>query len=44
MNYIKRIMNEDNYWNHSVEGDAIEGAVVCVGREEVLRVLNDMKT
>ena len=27
-----------------MEGDAVEGAVVCVGREEVLHVLNEMST
>ena len=41
---MERIMNEENDWDHNVEGDAVEGAVVCVGREEVLQVLNEMKT
>ena len=27
-----------------VELDAVEGLVVCVSREEVLQVLNEMKT
>ena len=33
-------MNEENDWDHIVEVDAIEGAVVCVSREEVLLALN----
>ena len=27
-----------------MEGDAVEGPVVCVGREEVLQALNEVKT
>ena len=27
-----------------MEGDAVEGPVVCVGREEVLQVLSEMNT
>ena len=42
--YMERIMNEENYWDHNVEGDAVEGPVVGVGREGVLQVLNEMKT
>ena len=38
--YMKRIMNEENDWDYNVEGDAIEGPVVCVCREEVLQALN----
>ena len=30
-------MNEENDWNHMVEGDAVEGPVVCVSREECFR-------
>ena len=33
------IMNEENDWDHNVEGDAVDGPVVCVCREEVLQVL-----
>ena len=40
-NYMERIMNEDNDWDHNVEGDAVEGPVVCVSREEVLQALNE---
>ena len=42
--YMERIMNEENDWDHNVEGDAVEGPVVCVGIEEVLQALNEMKT
>ena len=38
-----RIVNEENDWDHYVEGDAVEGPVVCVSRE-VLQALNEMKT
>ena len=38
------IMNEEDDCNHNVEGDAVEGPVVCVIREEVLQALNEMKT
>ena len=31
-------------WDHEVEGDAVEGPVVCVSREEVLQALNETKT
>ena len=27
-----------------MEGDAVEGPVVCLGREEVLQALKEMKT
>ena len=42
--YIEGIMNEENDWDHNVEGDAVEGPVVCVSREEVLQALKGMKT
>ena len=37
---MERIMNEENHWDHNVEGDAVESQVVCVNREEVLQALN----
>ena len=40
MGYMERIMNEENDWDHNMEGDAVEGPVVCVGREDVLQALN----
>ena len=33
-------MNEENDWDHNVDGDAVEVPVVCVSREEVLQALN----
>ena len=42
--YMERIMNEQNDWDHNVEGDAVEGSVDCVSREVVLQALNEMKT
>ena len=42
--YMERIMNEENDWDHNVEADAIIGPVVCVGREEMLQALNEIKT
>ena len=41
---MERIMNEENDRYHNVEGDAAEGSVVCVSREEVLQALIVMKT
>ena len=41
--YMERIMNEENYWDHNVE-DVAEGPAVCISREEVLQVLHEMKT
>ena len=38
--YMERIMNEENDWDHSVEGDAVGCPVVCVSREDVLQALN----
>ena len=35
-------MNQD--WDHYVGGDTVEGSVVCVGREELLQALEEMKT
>ena len=32
---MKRIMNEENYWDRSVEGDAVEVPVVCASGEKV---------
>ena len=35
--YMKRIMNEENNWDHNVAGDAIEVPVVCARREDVIQ-------
>ena len=37
-------MNKENDWDRNVEGDAVEGPVVWVSREDVLQALNEMKT
>ena len=42
--HMERIINEENDWDHNVEADTVESPVVCVGREEVLQALNEMKT
>ena len=39
--YMERIINEENDWDHNVERDAVEVPAVCGSREEVL---NEMKT
>ena len=39
--YMERTMNEENDWDHNVEGDPIEDPAVCVCREEVLLALNE---
>ena len=41
--YMERITNKENDWDHNVEGDAVKGSLVCVSREEVLQALNEMK-
>ena len=41
---MERIMNDDNDWDHNVEGDAVENPLFCVCREKVLQTLNEMKT
>ena len=40
---MERIMNEENDCGHNVEGN-VERSVVCVCREAVLQVLNEIKT
>ena len=42
--YVVRIMNKENDWDFNVEGDAVEGAVVCESREEVQQALVEMIT
>ena len=42
--YMERITNEENDWDHNVEEDGVEGPVVCVSKEEVLQALNELKT
>ena len=44
MDYIERITSEENDLDHNVKGDAEEGPIVCVSREEVLQALDEVKT
>ena len=44
LDYMEQIMNEENDWDHNVEGDAVEGPIVCVSRQDVLLALDEMKT
>ena len=37
-------MNKENDWDHNIEGNTVEGPVVCVCGEKVLKALNEMKT
>ena len=41
---MERMMDEESEWDHDVDGDEVEGQVVCVSREEVLQALNEIKT
>ena len=40
--YMERIMNDENYWDHNVAGSAVLGPDVCVCRDKVLQALNEM--
>ena len=42
--HIEMVMNDGNDWDHDVEGDAVEGPVDRVSRDEVVQVLNETKT
>ena len=41
---MERIMNEENVWEHNVEGDAVIGPADNICREEVVQVLSEMNT
>ena len=41
--YMERMMNDENNWDHKVKGDAVEGPGVCVSREVVLQTSNEIK-
>ena len=38
---VSRKKDAHNNWDRNVKGDAVEGAVVCVSREEVQQALNE---
>ena len=40
---MERIIDEENDWDHDVEGDAVEGPVVGVRREGALQALSEAK-
>ena len=40
---MERIMNEENDWDHNVEGHAA-GLLVCVSKEKIVQAINEMKT
>ena len=42
--YPEGIMNRENDLVHNVEGNALEGPVDCVCRDELVQALNEMKT
>ena len=37
---MERIMKEENDLDRNAQGEAVEGPVVCVSREEVLHAIN----
>ena len=41
--HLERIMNEENEWDLNVEEDLVEGPVERVSREEVVKVMGEMK-
>ena len=41
--YIEGITNEESDWDCNVEGDVIEGALVSVGRKELLQASIEME-
>ena len=38
---MEGITNDENDWDDNVEGDAVEGPVVCICIDEVVQVLNN---
>ena len=41
---MERIMNQEYYLDHNMEGDAVKSQVDCASRDEVVQVINEMKT
>ena len=37
MDYMEKIMNDEKYWDRNVEGEAVEGPVVCVCNRRCFR-------
>ena len=42
--YMKRIMSDEDDWDHIVETNVVVRPVVCESTEEVLQVLEETKT
>ena len=42
--HMKKIMNKENEWDHSVETDVVEGPVEKVARNEILGAMQKMKS
>ena len=40
---MERIMNKENDWNHNVEGDAVEGPIDSVCKDDIVQVLSEAK-
>ena len=41
--YMRRIMHEENDWDRNVDGNAVEGRVVCVNTDELLQAIKKLK-
>ena len=41
---MKKIINEENEWNHMVETDVVEGPVKKVARNEIVEAMQSMKS
>ena len=42
--HLKKIMNEENQWDHMVEIDVVEGSVEKVARNEIVEAMQKMKS
>ena len=40
--YMERIMNEEDDWDHYLEGNAVDGSADCVCGEDVVQALSKM--
>ena len=44
LEHMEKIMNEQNEWNHMVETDVVEGPVEKMARNEIMEVMQKMKS
>ena len=42
--HMKKIMNEENKWDHMVETDVVEGLVEKVARNKIVEAMKTMKS